>query len=1187
MANERKAQLLFNELLAGLNDSVKNAYNEQRDIYKNISLSRDDELYKNVCILSTVIINDMLSKGEDIDGYMHEIESELNGNKILIADDIDTLSPGLLELIRDKNNIISRYLEVHKVELRLTNDFIDSVIELYAIYFKIDIEDDMDELDDDMKFDIDNDVRQIMSIYDIIYAPLFEIEPVGMLTSNGVIYIDNDLNIKVKSTGKRNAVIVFNKINEHYSGAIKELEYTEIVNINNCINSDGSLKINYIPGFHVKNIFGIVTGKNGVERKVKKWSEFRRLLQKSLRRKITEIIKNFCSDRSKDELSKANLARNLVELFTTVFITEEFDNKSFKLTSKSVALGEKLIDIGNLVTSGEMFPSYDSSLIKLVDNSEIKQGVFGLLTIFDVAAYNGEILFAYKAIQKILESGGSISLNKTLLGKDIRGRNVTYNFEGASNTNSLIIAGSGSGKGVMTLNILATFIACGCPTVYVDWKPDMSAMLWELERQTGAKILAIDGAVGRKEGGIVPVRNYGTGVNAPNIAGITEKLNVIPYLKMVQIMTLSAVARSSGYNGMSKKGAKMQFILDEAQQMNNALRELGKAIDNYLKANKPSKTNPKTPEYEYVEKINNLIAGIASSIAGFKNTFGRQGNVGLLMLGQQADASGWSDGNMKRDTMGYLVGNCTMKLLGRGATDSTKYNLGDAAPVGKDLLGNMGYFALVEGNLANKSMNIPVVKSYLVLNDNDYNPSDPGAITSDLLKNITDDTIKQSVIENDLYPNGVVNEKAGFRGLMQYMGSKISNFDLNKNLELGYRTVEQLLKGLGILGTGKYADIESYVFDLSPDAIYTTEYLQRLIQSGGKVNNGGEINTDNSVNSADGEFNVYDEDMYCCQTCGYEASEPISTPCPRCGGDPSLSEGTWTCFNCGKHPISTALGACPDCNAWRGYGGSDTGGSEYTDTNEERFNDDSKDTDTKEDWYDDDSKGTDTNEYWSDESKDADTNEHWSDESKDTDTNEHWYDDDSKDTDTNEYWSDDESKDNEGGEDSNTGNTGGNVPPILNPTPFGNAGGNVPPISNPTPFNHTEASTYNDTPDNSYTPEYDADILFKDDGKYHTFSSNAMERAMSSNILEIIKEYFGDLGIVHTISIENGGHILANGVHINPTFNINADNNNVPPYIANKLGSGQWGEFLHGADLLKFKSLSVLKIDGMNIVNKY
>lgn len=1182
MANERKAQLLFKELLAGLSDDIRKVYEKQTDVSKDISLSIDDNLYKNVCILSTVIINDMLSKGADIEKYMQGLEADLSGNKILIADDIDKLSHGLLELVR--GNDISKYLQVCTVESERIDDFINSAIELYAIYFKIDIEDDTDELDDDMKFDIDNDVRQIMSIYDIIYAPLFEMEPVGILTSKGVIYIDNELNTKVKNVGKRNAVIAFAEMNKHYSDAIKELEYTETVSIKNCINSDGSLKINYIPGFHVKNIFGIVSERGGGKHRVKKWGDFRTNLQNSLKKKITEIIKDFCSDESKDDLSKANLARNLVELFTTVFIAEEFDNKSFKLTSKSVTLGKKLIDIGNLVTSGKMFPSYDRSMIKLIDNSEIEQGVFGLLTIFDVAAYNGEILFAYKAIQKILESGGSISLNKTLLGKDIRGRNITYNFEGESNTNSLIIAGSGSGKGVMTLNILATFIACGCPTVYVDWKPDMAAMLWELERQTGAKILAIDGAMGSKEG-IIPVRNYGTGVNAPNIDGITEKLNVIPYLKMMQIMILCAVARSSGYNGMSKKGAKMQFILDEAQQMNNVLRDLGKAIDNYLKANKPSKTNPKTPEYEYVEKINNLIAGIASSIAGFKNTFGRQGNVGLIMLGQQADASAWSEGNMKRDTMGYLVGNCTMKLLGRGATDSTKYNLGDAEPVGRDLLGNMGYFALVEGNLANKSMNIPVVKSYLVLNDNDYSPSDPGAFTSGLLKNITDDTIKQSVIENDLYPNGVVNERVGFRGLMQYMGSKISNFDLNTNLELGYRTVEKLLVGLGILGTGKYTDVESYVFDLSPDAIYTTAYLQQLIQNGGKVSGSGEISSEDT-NSSDDDFNVYDDSMYYCQTCGHSDTSPISIPCPMCGGNPNENGGTWTCDN--GHKVSINVDKCPQCGALR---------------------DISSDSDDEEDTG-----------GWADDTEETDDGvpEPYdgfggTDESSDDTEPEPIIFNTGKDEVIQKCktcgYMNNAGVGNPcthcGGDPNVRGNTwicsnchsrmsdrirkclvcGVDIDNSIIPEQDKSAIPVPPPTSQPSPFSHTEASTYNDTPENSYTEPYESDFVFKDDGKFHLFGDNAMIKQTSANLLSIIEEVVGNLSRVNTVSIENGGHIIVNGIHINPSLS-DEQIQQLPLDLRHKVSSGQWFELFHGKDLAKFKNLRQLIIADMSMADK-
>ena len=84
-----------------------------------------------------------------------------------------------------------------------------------------------------------------------------------------------------------------------------------------------------------------------------------------------------------------------------------------------------------------------------------------------------------------------------------------------------ILAGSGSGKGVVTLNILATFIADGCPTVYLDYKPDMAAMLWQLERIVGTRILAIDSLAGKADG-VRQVRDYGLGINDPDIPGISE-----------------------------------------------------------------------------------------------------------------------------------------------------------------------------------------------------------------------------------------------------------------------------------------------------------------------------------------------------------------------------------------------------------------------------------------------------------------------------------------------------------------------------------------------------------------------------------------------------------------------------------------------------------------------------------------
>lgn len=1106
--------------------------------------AEDGNMYKCTCALGYIIISALADSKEE-----STFVSNLSGAKILFFEDSLNIKDRAVN-----EYILNKYSGHYEVIHGDSDENIEKVLLSYYKVLNIDISEC--DIDSELLFYIENDVRQIMSVYDVVYKPLFEMEPVGILTSEGVIYVGSDYTIKKREAIGGVARTTYRNINSQFNNVIKELKYDEKINISNCINNNGSLKVNYIPGFHVKKIFGICR-KMGKQHRERNWLDFRKYIEADLTNSLTEIIGSFKGSEDSREL----LVKNVVELFTTIFVAEEFDNKSCKLTSKSIAIGNKLNELGKFITSGKIFTAFDATQLKLIDNSEIANGVYGTLTIFDVAAYNGEILFAYKAIQKILESGGNIDLQRTLLGKDVRGRNVTFNFADKSNIISLILAGSGSGKGVMTLNILATFIACGCPTVYVDWKPDMSAMLWELERSTGARILAIDGAVGVK-GKIVPVRDFKTGVNAPNIENITDKLNVIPYLKMLQLTSLCATARNMRYNGMSNEGMKMQFIFDEAEQMNRAIKGLQGALERYKQKYKPKTGAPVTSDYEYVDQILNFMDGLSEGLSDIRDTQGRQGNVGLIIIGQHAATSDWSDGQMKRDIMGSLIGNASMKLLGRGATDSTKYSLGDAEPVGRELLGNMGYYALINGGLANKKMNIPVIKSYLILNDNDYNPTKPGPFTGDLLKNITDNNIKQHIIEDELFIDGKVNERIGFRGLMEYMGSKIKGFDLNKNLELGYIEIEKLLNGLGILGTGRFDNVEAYIFDLAPDAIFTTSYLKSLIKSGDKVH------FDNVVDTEGGTFNNINidetevpEDSYYCQTCGYKASEPISMPCPNCNGNPLLSDGTWTCSNCGKSPISNALDTCTYCGALKSVATDDSGYEKLSDYD---------DTDESDNGTPDNSGYEEQSDYDNTDVSDDGIPEDYSD--------------------TYDGFGDT----GDAGSEEIPSPTQPPVPtpvPAPTPTPVPNSTQMPTPnptqTSMPTPFSHTEATTYEDTPDNSYTPEYDADILFKDDGKYHPFSGNAMERTMSNNIVEIIKEYFGDLRLVNTISIENGGHILVNGIHINPTFNVDASSNNIPPYIVNRLGSGQWGEFLHGKDLLKFTNLSVLKIDGMNLVNKY
>lgn len=677
-------------------------------------------------------------------------------------------------------------------------------------------------------------VKTIMSSYDVLYAHLFQETPTGILTSAGIVTVKSDNALQLMGDGNAYAISLYSSIMSKYGSVIRELDYHEEISTK-CINDDGSLKYNYIPNFHIRNIYGIYRGEkdNKLHRETN-WTKFRSHLLKSLTKYVTDLLESFKGD-------PLILSVNLIELFTTVFIMEDFDvNKSLKMSMKSMSINTtygSCSDIGKMVENGMAFP-LDTSTLEVVNNSEDVAGVHNLLVVFDKKLYNGEILFAYKPLKKILESGGRIGLQQTLLGRDIKGRNVTYNFESPQAVDSLIIAGSGSGKGVVTLNILATFIAEGCPTVYVDWKPDMAAMLWDLERATGARILAIDGLNGAADG-VTPVRNYGVGIGKPKIPNISDKLNIIPYIKAFQLMILCAKGRNMNYNGMSSRGKKMQFILDEAQAMNKSLSTLNSEIEQFLKENKPKKGEQLTDEYRYVKKLKSFLDSMFSASVEFRNTTGRTGNVGLIMLGQQSDCSAWANGALKRDPIGFLVGNCSMKMLGKDATDTNKYSLNGCVPAGNSLLGNMGYFALVPQAVADKGApdKIKVVKTYLVLNENDYSESGEGKFTGGMLKNVTDPVLRDALINEDFYPedengNRYVNPLVGFKGLIQYIGSTIPGFSLNDNLEAGYREVDKLLSGLGITGeAGKYSCVEEYLFDCSYDGLFTIPELGDLMQS--------------------------------------------------------------------------------------------------------------------------------------------------------------------------------------------------------------------------------------------------------------------------------------------------------------------------------------------------------------------
>lgn len=114
---------------------------------------------------------------------------------------------------------------------------------------------------------------------------------------------------------------------------------------------------------------------------------------------------------------------------------------------------------------------------------------------FDAALAQAEPLFGYKAVELFRARGVAVSWDNILVGESISSTPLFCGYnEGClpiqGNVSHNMMAGSRSGKGVMTMNLLACALASNKAIFYIDRKPDMAVMFQEL---TGGNMFIVNG----------------------------------------------------------------------------------------------------------------------------------------------------------------------------------------------------------------------------------------------------------------------------------------------------------------------------------------------------------------------------------------------------------------------------------------------------------------------------------------------------------------------------------------------------------------------------------------------------------------------------------------------------------------------------------------------------------------------
>lgn len=230
-------------------------------------------------------------------------------------------------------------------------------------------------------------------------------------------------------------------------------------------------------------------------------------------------------------------------------------------------------------------------------------------------------LWGYKIQQMNLIRGVASSADNILLGEAMDGREI---YASSTNTVSLqknvihnIFAGSRSGKGVMTMNIIIPQLASGKALFYLDDKPDMASALWSL---SGHTLFAVNGGhVGNDSGGewaftggansananIVSTLNYlGSNPDIYEVFGASDAtVRDFVYIRSLEFLLGLTFARAKGViSTKDLHGADgLVVVMDEVSRLDASLNRAFSNIATHLGLEMLSASKQNIEKTDYTE----------------------------------------------------------------------------------------------------------------------------------------------------------------------------------------------------------------------------------------------------------------------------------------------------------------------------------------------------------------------------------------------------------------------------------------------------------------------------------------------------------------------------------------------------------------------------------------------------------
>lgn len=477
--------------------------------------------------------------------------------------------------------------------------------------------------------------------------------------------------------------------------------------------------------------------------------------------------------------------------------------------------------------------------IKVVD-TRINNGVLTTTLLFNETMYYNYPLFAYTSLEAIKRTG-KIDWGNVILGVRSDDRIARINLKDNKAAVISMIAGTRSGKGVMTLNLIASAMACGYPIMYMDCKPEMSRDLWNLANKYGKEMFTFDGAPDSIIDVDRPANKYYDTANLPEpfvkcmrdwgSGGLEGFARFTCYIRGIEFLNVlikeRAAATAQGGNLLdSLGGERLLFVVDELENFFKNWGSLRSHVDTQLgiyeeeqvlsKAVKKADKNI-NPFRQYWTRYRNWAKSQFAQLNALSTGKMSQANINIFVIAQTVEI----DSNWDKELaplIGGIIKKMSLRICGNGTSSgggSHVYGTGKISDSQKSLLTNW-YFAVAKkpATAVLEADNVDMVRPYFLLPRLYNEDGGESKALQDLRSNTLD---KYPDVAADVTDNsGKVMPELAFEGYVQNLLGGNANA-IGETLNRGWVVASKIIQEK----TG--LDVVNYMYNLTNFSMFSGE----------------------------------------------------------------------------------------------------------------------------------------------------------------------------------------------------------------------------------------------------------------------------------------------------------------------------------------------------------------------------